>query len=344
MATVPLHPSHPLRRLPLFRDEPPTFLAPPPEDGRIRRLVARQHIPPDECSNTTIYASTMPHVTSKGAGIGSLLIVLGCSLGSVPGKAGQIMLSTAEVGRGWVWARDGCMGQQGPLGFECFFEPVSTCTGYVRANPNAPNVKWMKQGVAISNGSTGCYHPKTMRYLIRPSRPLATWLTDKYVQFWSAPEHAAAQRRSLISVHIRWGDKGIESKLVPVQNYLEAALSVAGAYTKREKALPTVLLSSEDGEAIKLFSQVPSHPIQSNPIQSQGVQALQPGAIPSHPIQSNPIQSQGGQAVQPRAPPVDRRLTAASPPLYRPRRRTRIASASSTTTTPAPPSPAPGTT
>ena len=57
-------------------------------------------------------------------------------------------------------------------------------------------------------------------------------------------------RTSLLAVHIRWGDKIIESELVPAATYLREVLALVRKHAIRR---PVVFLSSEDAAAIGAF-------------------------------------------------------------------------------------------
>eukprot|EP00966_Prymnesium_polylepis_P220541 5101674-Prymnesium_polylepis.2 len=77
----------------------------------------------------------------------------------------------------------------------------------------------------------------------------------RYAAFWNRPGRASTPRKSLLAVHIRWGDKGIEANLLPAATYIAAVERLVRVHGLRA---PTVFLDSEDANAIEVCVGSPS--------------------------------------------------------------------------------------
>lgn len=213
-------------------------------------------------------------------------VAIGASgIGSALLKTADQMLEAAPrrvqpIGR-WRWADDvaECRGKRG---YECVLEPLVTCA------PHAGSASCAKPVHAAARTTAA-----QLQRLVRPNAFLRSWLRGRYAAFWagSGAAAAASARRALIAVHVRWGDKLIEDRLVPIRSFLDAVLSTIRQHRRqghggRRRATaaaegrhrrpprppvgpphlrrpscrvacrlvaPVVFLSSEDARAVELF-------------------------------------------------------------------------------------------
>jgi hypothetical protein len=68
-------------------------------------------------------------------------------------------------------------------------------------------------------------------------------------------EKAGQVPKNLITVHIRWGDKAREMRLVPVSNYMQAIQQVLDRRKSNDKTV-NILLATEDPKAVEEFRQL----------------------------------------------------------------------------------------
>ena len=216
--------------------------------------LVRQH--PINCSGVDLLVVPAP---LRGQGLGSTLHVWSQHLRNAWGAGRVAVLSSDVMQSGWQWA-EGVPGCNQSRGFECLFLPLSSpaCVRLAREHPRAPAVVWESEGSPRRPSSQQWpLDLEALRYLLRPSPWFRSWLSARYAEFWggvAAGDESGRRidRESLISVHIRWGDKMIEAGLKPVSTYVESVLRVV---TEQRIANPLVFLSSEDGSAVELFEQ-----------------------------------------------------------------------------------------
>ena len=252
--------SHPLRNLPIFSRQTPSFLLPYAAHDNVR---VAQGVALEQCSQRKIYAMAGNLYASRGSGLGMYLNTWMCAL-DLASRTEQTFAVRDDLGWRWAEGIDECANSlrtsrhpDWQPGVECFFRPLSACADYVRMRPNASNIEYHDR-CQPANSIT---YSRVVGHLMQPNDAFIRWLLDRYVEFWRAPTHASINRSTLISLHIRYGDKGIEAKLLPPSVYLATVLKLARRLkTKKENARqkPVVFVSSEDATALDLFTQAAS--------------------------------------------------------------------------------------
>jgi hypothetical protein len=250
-----------LQRLPLFAKLPPVFISLQDHEAATERFWQMQH--PADCSRRKVHLMALPN----GGGMGRALNIFAMALQAAWNKNATAVLDTLQT---WEWANKEAWcasdGRRSSLGYSCYFRTFSGCQGYLLSRTTHPN---LCTSLAFRNHTPGCkgranpwHNGHALAYIVRPNARLQKWLLQQYISYWHSPIASAAANRpreSLIAVHIRWGDKLVETELSPVTNYLDKVLEIAQRFRITN---PVVLLSSEDGSAIELFQDaVQQHPM-----------------------------------------------------------------------------------
>ena len=238
--------------LPFDKPIEPSFLRLWPEPATEAILAARRAQNPPSCSSSSVSL-----ISLGTSGLGSCLHKLSLNVRAAWNESSVAVVYNDVVGNGWLWTRDVPECQHGgrDRGFECLFEPVSRpCTRYARKHANASNV--VRRPSRTGEG----FDLAALRWVTRPNAWFRSWLAARYAEFWAAVqrrEQVPISRGSLISVHIRWGDKLVESDLKPVSAYMQRVLRIVRERQRRNhtRRPALVFLSSEDGSAIEMFEE-----------------------------------------------------------------------------------------
>ncbi|OHT14914.1 hypothetical protein TRFO_14713 [Tritrichomonas foetus] len=160
----------------------------------------------------------------------------------------------------WVWA-SGTHFCGKDNSFTCFFEEISNCTNYYYANYSSKNTMayldklpppfhfpvWIEEFLSdtpiFNSLETNLYYSEAqvLAYLMRPKQKLIQWMDD-YIKKDPLPS-----KKIDVSMHIRHGDKGIEMKLIPTMEYMNAAKIIQRLEKKKNL---TIFISTEDQNAI----------------------------------------------------------------------------------------------
>ena len=174
----------------------------------------------------------------------------------------------------WVWEdqnRCGTSKLQQPL--SCYFGPLAPhCStqladisfAYGRkpnlyASAFSPNCtelikRPVVMGLAAANPSDRSYPWRiaTMEYLFANVSQMVIDAAEKALIDIFPSEALRARQRSLITMHIRWGDKGREMTLMPVTEYFRAVRALVVQHRIRN---PQVFVTTEDTRALVAFKE-----------------------------------------------------------------------------------------
>ena len=241
-----------------------------------RKIWEHQH--PEDCAsqNFLLYAGD----NSVGHGIGSTLHLATWALAEAM-SAGRILLFAATPDG--IWTRgEFCDGYK--TFYECYFEPVSSCTlNDLLQNQSISEIPVLQPGgeqqhLQLVRVLMGSFEASRTRLIPPQVEPLlrSTFVAPSKRYFWwraqgvayilrpnprTLQEIAARKAKSFarqipfgtISVHIRHGDKAREMVLVPDEVYLRKAEELLAAFPELTR---TIFLSTEDSESVKFFRQV----------------------------------------------------------------------------------------
>jgi hypothetical protein len=159
---------------------------------------------------------------------------------------------------GWRWFYDETFCPK-PVTLHCFLLPLSTsCSKPLPPSPPPPPPpSFTSNRPPLPRlGAKDCQRV-FLPFFLRPSSRLQHYLHEEYDKYWAKLHNLTRHsRRNMISLHIRWGDKVIDTDLLPISAYMD---KVVHAVVEHNIASPIILLSSEDQYAIDMFQEAAAH-------------------------------------------------------------------------------------
>ena len=166
----------------------------------------------------------------------------------------------------WIWDDAAtCTDAQMEQPLSCYFgtavSPGSTCPEPTKPCRRAGQMQCVTE---ISDPLSGSYrkgrgerfcalgdrwHAAAVEFLFGHLAPQLVRAAQHQIPLVFGPD-GIPPRSSLITVHIRWGDKGSEMDLVPVEEYVRAARAIVSDHNISQ---PSVYLATEDPEALRQF-------------------------------------------------------------------------------------------
>jgi hypothetical protein len=167
----------------------------------------------------------------------------------------------------WLWLDEKrCPPSTSPL--SCYFGHATSglnCPeGSIQLKPWPKIKKWKGQRFPECRASIDQYtlsgvRAACMEWLFQHVTQVAIDEAERQVKE-SFGSRGVPPSRSLITVHIRWGDKGGEMELLPVERYINGTMDLLSQDERSGKSPVHIYVASEDPHAIRLFRETaPRH-------------------------------------------------------------------------------------